>query len=267
MKKISHWLIAFSVIGWFTSCKTSEEMRKQLIYFKNIKDSSLKVAQAYEAVVQKGDLIGISVSGSIIEREAAEAIIIAINTNSSGLEKDNATSAGSVSGGAYYVDESGSIKVPFLGRLKVDSLTRGAIEKIIAEKLKKDITEPVVDVQFLNHKYTVLGEVQKPGPQKIISDRVTILDAIGNAGDLTLNGKRDNIMIIREVNGKKEIGYINLNDGNIFSSPYYFLKQDDVVYVEMNKYKLPAEQNKTIAYVQLGLGIITSISLLINIFK
>jgi polysaccharide biosynthesis/export protein len=267
MKKLQFWIIATVVIAGLSSCKGSEELRQQLIYFKNLKDSAIKVAQSYEATVQKGDIIGISVSGSVLEKEAAESIILAINTNSSGLENDNATATGSTTGGAYYVNETGEINVPFLGSIKVDGLNRKAIQKVLIEKLQKEITEPVVDIRFLNHKYTVLGEVQKPGPQKIVSDRVTILDAIGNAGDLTLNGKRENIMIIRDNNGQKEIGRLNLNDGNIFSSPYYFIKQDDVVYVEMNKLKIPMDQNKTLTYIQLGLGIITSLALLINIFR
>lgn len=267
MNKITYGFILVFIIVGHVSCKTSEETRQQLVYFKNLRDSAINIAKSYEGVVQKGDILGLSVSGAILEKEAAASIISAINGNSAGLETDNATQTGSTSGGSYYVDESGEIKIPFLGIIKVDSLTRKQIEEKIKEKLKKEITEPVVEIRFLNHKVMVLGEVSKPGTQKLVSDRVSILEAIGNAGDLTVNGRRDNILVIRENNGQKEIGRVNLNDGNIFSSPFYFLKQDDVVYVEVNKLKVPYEQNRSLQYIQLGLAVITSISLLINIFK
>lgn len=262
MKQLLYVFISLLFAGWFTSCKGPEELRQQLIYFKNIKDSSLNVATAYEPIVQKGDLLELSISGSILEKEAAEPIISAINkTSSAGSNK-----AGSSSANGYMVDETGSITIAFLGSLKVEGLTLPQVSGMIKEKLKKDIMEPVVSVRITNHKIVVLGEVHNPGSQNI-SDRVTIIDALGEAGDLTINGKRENIMIIRNDNGKKEIGRLNLNDGNIFTSPYYFLKNDDIVYVEMNKLAVPEKQSKALSYIQLGVAILASVSLVINIFK
>jgi polysaccharide biosynthesis/export protein len=265
MKKLQFWIVSLIVIAALSSCKGSEEIRQQLIYFKNLKDSAIKVAEAYEPVIQKGDILSITVSGSILEKEAAQPILESINKGS--VSGNGNSGTGSAVAEGYLVNEAGDIIIPFLGAIKVNGLTRIQAGGAIGEKLKKEIAEPIVEVRFMNHKFTVLGGVGRPGPQPITNDRVTIIDAIGGAGDLAINGKRDNIMIIRDNNGKKDIGRINLNDGNIFSSPYYFLKPDDIVYVEMNNLTLPEKQTKTLQYIQLGLAIITSISLLINLFK
>lgn len=267
MKQLLYIFLALLSAEWFTSCKGPEELRQQLIYFKNLKDSSLKVAQAYEPLIQQGDIISISVSGNILEKEAALPLLEAINKTSSASGGGTTGAIGISSAEGYLVNEAGSIIVPFLGEIKIGGLTKIQAAAIIQEQLKKEIVNPIVEVRLLNFKVTILGEIGSPGQVKINNDKITILDAIGAAGDLTINGKRDNIMIIRDNNGQKEIGRLNLNDGNIFTSPYYFLKQNDIVYVEMNKLKLPEQQNKSITYFQFGLAVITSISLLINIFK
>lgn len=266
-KKLIFYSGLLLLLVWASSCKTSEQTRQQLIYFRNVKDSALKVATAYEPLIQKGDILSIMASGSILEKEAATPILEAIN-KSSAVTSSSGTSNG-ISAGitGYLVNEAGQIIVPFLGTIPVAGLTRTQAAESVKEKLQKEIKDPVVELRFMNHKFTVLGEVKIPGQQPIINDRVTIVDAIGGAGDLTLNGKRENIMIIRETNGKKEIGRINLNEGNIFSSPYYFIQPDDIIYVELNKFSVPEKQSQTLQYVQLGLAVITSISLLINLFK
>jgi polysaccharide export outer membrane protein len=253
------------LLGWMSSCKTSEKSRQQLIYFKNIKDSALKVASAYEPVIQKGDILSIIASGSVIEKEVAAPVLEAINKT--GAYSGNGGTGASALLPGYLVNEAGQIIFPFLGAISVSGLTRTQAAEVVKEKLQKEIKDPVVEVRFMNHKYVVLGEVKVPGPQPIINDRVTIIDAIGAAGDLTISGKRENILVIREKEGKKEIGRINLNEGNIFSSPYYFIQPNDIVYVEMNNLSIPEKQTKTLQYIQLGLAVVTSISLLINLFK
>lgn len=267
MNQIKYGVLIFLVSGWLVSCKTSEEVRQQLIYFKNLKDSSLKAAEAYEPLIQKGDILGITANGDILEREAAEPILTAINKSVSSAGTGSGSGSGVSSGDGYLVNATGSITVPFIGAVQAEGLTKLQVAQAIREKLTKEIVNPVVDVRILNFKVTLLGEVGNPGPVQVSNDKLTILDAIGAAGDLTAYGKRDNIMIIRDNNGQKEIGHLNLNDGNIFTSPYYFLKQNDVVYVELNKFKVPQEQNRTLSYIQLGLAVVTSISLLINLFK
>lgn len=253
------------LLVWMSGCKTSEKTRQQLVYFKNIKDTALKVASAYEPVIQKGDILSIIASGSVIEKEVAAPVLEAINKTGA-FSSGGGTGVSSMLPG-YLVNDSGQIVFPFLGAISVNGLTRMQAAEVVKERLQKEIKDPVVEIRFMNHKYIVLGEVKVPGPQPIISDRVTIIDAIGAAGDLTISGRRENILVIRETDGKKEIGRINLNEGNIFSSPYYFIKPNDIVYVEMNNLSIPEKQTKTLQYIQLGLAVVTSISLLINLFK
>ncbi|HET9055414.1 MAG TPA: polysaccharide biosynthesis/export family protein [Chitinophagaceae bacterium] len=261
MKFITGLLLYCLFILLITSCASSEKARQQLVYFKNIKDSSFAVAQAYDPVLQKGDILGLTVSGSILKKEASEAILQSINRVKSSSGTEN------VSADGYLIDADGNITIPFLGNIRAEGLTKKELAAIIKEKLTKEIVDPIVEIKQLNFKITILGEVGKPGTVRVNNDKITILEAIGEAGDLKVTGKRENILIIRDNNGEKQIGRINLNDGNIFSSPYYFLKQNDVVYVELNGQTLPEANLRVLQYIQLGLAVVTSISLLINIFK
>lgn len=261
MKFTTGLLLYCLFILFITSCASSEKARQQLVYFKNIKDSSFAVAQAYDPVLQKGDILGLTVSGSILKKEASEAILQSINRVKSSSGTEN------VSADGYLIDADGNITIPFLGNIRAEGLTKKELAAIIKEKLTKEIVDPIVEIKQLNFKITILGEVGKPGTVRVNNDKITILEAIGEAGDLKVTGKRENILIIRDNNGEKQIGRINLNDGNIFSSPYYFLKQNDVVYVELNGQTLPEANLRVLQYIQLGLAVVTSISLLINIFK
>ena len=109
------------------------------------------------------------------------------------------------------------------------------LSEFLKEKISAYVKSPIVNVKLHNFKISVLGEVTKPGVQKVLSERITVLEAIGGAGDLTIQGQRDNVLIIREVNGKKEFKRLDLTSSDLFSSPYYYLQQNDVVYVEPNK--------------------------------
>lgn len=137
----------------------------------------------------------------------------------------------------YLVDKDGYIDYPVLGRVQVEGLTKHEL----AEKLRKDISkyidDPLVKVSLVNFKITVLGEVTRPGSITIRNDRVSILDALGFVGDVTINANRTNVLIVRDNNGKIERARVNLTDPAIFASPYYYLQQNDVIYVEPNNAK------------------------------
>lgn len=138
----------------------------------------------------------------------------------------------------YLVNTEGFVEMPKLGPVKLGGLTRVEAVNHLKEVLKDYIKNPSVIIRIANYKYSVLGEVNRPGSFSINSERVTIFDAIATAGDLTQYGKRQNIKVIREVEGKTEIEIVDITDNNIMNSPYYYLKQNDVVYVEPNKVKL-----------------------------
>jgi polysaccharide export outer membrane protein len=157
------------------------------------------------------------------------------------------TSTGTTTSGApqflgYLVSQEGTIKFPVLGTLPAAGLTKRQFEEDIARNLteKKLLTDAIVSVRYLNFRVTVLGEVNKPTTLNVVNEKISILEAVGLSGDLTIYAKRDNVLLIREENNKKIIKRIDLNSSQILSSPYYYLKTNDVIYVEPNKSKIAA---------------------------
>ena len=136
------------------------------------------------------------------------------------------------------VDTRGEIEVPKLGKIKVIGKTKAALEQLLQQNLLAYLKDPVVIIRFMNYRVTVLGEVARPSTVAIQNERISILEALGLCGDLTIYGNRSNILLIHENNGVKELHRINLNNTSLFSSPYYYLQSNDVLYVEPNKAKV-----------------------------
>lgn len=132
----------------------------------------------------------------------------------------------------YLVDPDGNIDFPVLGRLELGGRTIEEAKNFIVEKLNPYLKEPVVTIRFMNFRLTVLGEVKTPRTITIQGERITVLEALGQAGDLTPYSNRENILVLREQDGKREFGYINIKSPDVFKSPYFYLQQNDVVYVE-----------------------------------
>lgn len=173
----------------------------------------------------------------------------------------------------YLVDNEGYINYPIIGRLKVGGLTKSEAEKLVVEKIRPYMAEtenPVVTVTMASYSVSVLGEVARPGSFQVSREKITILEALAQAGDLTIYGVRDKVKLIREdATGKKQIVTLNLNDANIVNSPYYYLQQNDVVYVEPNNVK--AQNSKvgqtTTLWFSATSILISLTSLLYNILK
>ena len=138
----------------------------------------------------------------------------------------------------YKVDSEGQIDLPLLGAIKVIDLTTNQISTLLEEKLKSFVVNPAVKTTILNFKFSVLGEVKNPQTFSVIDDKISIIQAIGMAGDLTINGDRSNITLLREVNGNFESTTIDLTSFDITSSVYYNLRQNDVIYVRPNTAKV-----------------------------
>ena len=169
------------------------------------------------------------------------------------------------------VDEKGYLTLPIIGRIKCEGMTRLELAREIEERIKESnyIAEPQVNVRFANLCISVLGEVNRPGRYDIQSDKITILDALALAGDLTIFGERDNVAVIREVDGKSVITKLDLRSSDIFTSPCYYLEQNDVVVVSPNKYKAATaeiNQNRTfwISIASTGIALAT---LLVTLIK
>ena len=138
---------------------------------------------------------------------------------------------------SYLVDKEGYITFPVLGRIHVAGMTKEELSSSLQEQISKYVKDPLVHVRITNFKVMVLGEVTRPGGLSVKNDRITVLEAIGYSGDVTINADRTNVLVVRDVNGQKEFGRLDLTGTDFFTSPYFYLQQNDVVYVEPNKAK------------------------------
>lgn len=137
----------------------------------------------------------------------------------------------------YRVNKDGMIHLPLIGDIKIEGMTIEEAQRAITTELSKKVKDPVVDVQVVNFKITVIGEVSKPSTFNIADEKVNVLEALGMAGDMTVYGKRENVLVIRNEGGSKTLKRLNLNNKESFDSPYFYLKQNDIVYVEPDKSK------------------------------
>jgi polysaccharide export outer membrane protein len=143
----------------------------------------------------------------------------------------------------YTVDGNGEINFPVLGKIRVVDMTQSEVIKMLEEKLSGQVVNPIVTMRFLNARVTVLGEVKNPGTYYLNNGRISILEALGMAGDMTQYARRDNVLITRENDGKIEFARLNLSTDEIFKSPYFYLQQNDVVVVEPNQARTTSNQS------------------------
>ena len=224
MKKVCKALILLAAAVSLAGCATS----KQILYFQDINDRQLKaLANEYEAVIKKDDRLSIVVSGS--------DKMVTAPYNLTLTDLGGATSAASTDPEratlSYLVDAEGNIEFPILGKIHVEGMTRNELVKYLSDEIGKDVKDPVVYVSFRNYKITVLGEVKAPGTFTIDSEKISILQALGRAGDLLLTADRTGIILLREVNGVQQHYNIDLLNSDILESPYFYLQQNDVLYV------------------------------------
>lgn len=211
----------------FASCGS----HKDLAYFQEVVESgALESTSGQLNTIQPGDVLTITVSSSTPELAMPYNLFASRaqigGNNSSNKVISNVTAEG------YTVDADGNIQFPVLGEIHVAGLTRSEIAAQLKAKLETVMPDPVVTVTLVNFYVTVIGEVARPGTYNFPGDRLTLLEALGFAGDLSVYGNREKVMVIREENGGRHVEILNLKSKNIFASPYFYLKQNDVVYVE-----------------------------------
>lgn len=205
--------------------------QRDITYLQGVDDGYRKqIEQSYQVRIQRDDLIAIMVNSR--DAELVQLFNLPMISYQTGTR---VTGQNTVL--AYLVDPEGMIDFPQLGSIYVAGMTRSELSNYIKEELLERglINDPVVTVQFQNFQVSVIGEVTRPGSFSISSDRVTIFDALSLAGDMTIYGKRDNVMVIREQDGERTISVVDLRRGDILDSPFYYLQQNDVVYVEPNR--------------------------------
>jgi len=240
--------------------------QKKIAYFYGVNSQSgdsinKSFNKAHEARICVGDLLSITVSG-LDPKAVAPFNLPLVSYATPG--SDQLYSAPTLQ--SYLVDINGNINFPVIGTLKLAGKTKSEAITYINEQLSPYLKNSIVTIQFMNYRITVLGEVLRPGQYSINNERITVLDALGLAGDMTIYGKRDNVLITRENNGKLEFVRLNLNTNDAFKSPYYYLQQNDVLYVEPNVVKSIASQNTTL-YISSISALATTFSIIYSILK
>jgi polysaccharide export outer membrane protein len=235
----------------FISCSTNKNIK----YFQDIPDSgalkTLEKVEFIEPKIQVDDILSIIIQ--TVDPLATESINRGnISSASTAMAPNSSTTLQQAIAG-YLVNKSGDIDLPIIGKIHVAGLTTGEAKELIYTKTQHFFKDPSVIVRYANFKIVVAGEVAKPSTYVLPNEKVTILEALSMAGDLTIYGKRDNILLLRDnADGSKTPYRINLNKSSILTAPYYYLQQNDYIYVEPSKGKVAANdlsQTKTIAIV------------------
>ncbi|WP_123921945.1 polysaccharide biosynthesis/export family protein [Flavobacterium sp. LM4] len=217
----------------FFSCAS----KKDIVYYQNIDGLNRpENASSYEVKIQPDDLLMIIVSAE--DPEIAMPFNLASVTVSSTANLMSATGQQTIQ--PYLVDKNGDIEFPVLGKLAVGGLTRTEVLKLLKDKIGIYIKNSIINLRIINFKVSLQGEVNLPGTYTVASERITLIEALSMAKDLTIYGKRDNILVIREISGVKSYNRIDITKADFINSPFYYLAQNDVVYVEPNKTKINA---------------------------
>lgn len=250
-----NWMFLVVATLFLGSCASVEKAR----YFNESVPAQYPLVDAnLDPIIQKADILGITISSL---NPDANMPFNSLNVTPAGYFGNTNNTLAPV---GYLVDPEGVITFPMLGRLQAAGLTKAQFTDslTLALKSRKLLVDPIVNVRILNFKVTVLGEVGKPTVVSVANERISLLEAIGMAGDLTLTAKRDNVLLIREEGNKKITRRINLNDESLFRSPYYFLKNNDIIYVEANKAKVQS----TSRFTTLLPALLSGFTLLVIIF-
>ncbi|MDB5014624.1 MAG: periplasmic protein involved in polysaccharide export, partial [Daejeonella sp.] len=195
----------------------------------------IDIVQKYVPALQMGDILSITVSSLSPEASAMfNPYVVALGSSTAQSSQTN--NLAPVTG--YLVDEDGYITLPLLGKFKVSGLTSKQVTQAITNQLEKYLQQPTVNLRILNFRVSILGEVAKPSVYMIPNEKITLPEALGLAGDLTIYGQRNNVMIVRETDGKREFARVDLTKRDLFDSPYYYLHANDVIYVEATKGKV-----------------------------
>ena len=272
LKSISLLVFLVSVL-LLSGCKASQEITYLQGAGKAAVMDSTSMAPIPDAVIKKGDLLTITVNSLTPELAKPFNLSLVPTTEMGEYSQTNATAMTSGSGGLqnYLVDNKGFINFPLIGKISVEGITKVALsEKIKSLIYPRYITEePIITIRYVDFGISVLGEVARPGTFKINNESCTILEAIALAGDLTISGKRDNVLLIRQAGNLRESIRLDLRDKNLINSPYYFLQQDDVLYVQPNDVKARSSKIGTAESLSLSAvsTLISITTLIISIVK
>ncbi|MDR0543052.1 MAG: polysaccharide biosynthesis/export family protein [Dysgonamonadaceae bacterium] len=249
------------------SCRS---VPQDVAYFQDfdeyVKSHSISTFSRYESTIKSGDQLFITVSSPVWDQTQVAQFNLPVNTF---LTPGTTQIGQSMAVQTYMVDKNGDIYFPIVGKLHLDGLKRSEAIDLITRKVSESLHDPIINLQIISFKVSVLGEVLKPGPIIVTDERISIFEALGAAGDLTIYGDRKNVILLRDNNGLKELHKFDLTrSDDIFTSPYYYLQQNDVVYVEPNatrkkESKFGTGESYTLSILSISF---TAVSILISLF-
>lgn len=249
------------IISFFGFLLTSCASREKLAYYQDIQNLSSTEMKNYNPTLKADDLLLIIVSSPV--PETAKDFNLGTYTMGGNLNlgtQNLDVAQGQIRHQTYLIDNKGFIQFPVIGSLKLGGLTRDEAISLLDSSLKKYVKDPIINLRILNYKVTVQGEVMRPGSFNIATERITLPEAITMAGDMTIYGKRDNVLVIREIEGKKTHNFVDMTSSDFINSDFYYLSQNDLVVVEPNKTRI----NASVVGPNISV-IISSISLLITV--
>lgn len=220
----NNYILIASIVILLSGCA-----QRNLVYFSDLNaksDFTTSVANDGMPRILQNDVLGITVNTTSPESNVLFAAAANPASGNGFFEKEG-----------YRVNGDGNIKFPVLGNIKLEGLTIPEAQSAMETKLNQYVNNSVVNVKFLNFRITVIGEVNHPSTFLVPNEKINLLEALGLAGDMTAYGKRENVLIIRQVDGKRTMARVNLNNQNVLNSPYFHLQQNDVIYVEPDKTK------------------------------
>jgi len=249
-------IIVLVIITLFTSCTSSID----IVYFQDepIKNNE-NVSFNTDIEYKSNDMLIINVAGDPDAVKPFNLPSVSYNISEVNVQ-------GNIKMQSYLVDIEGNIEFPVLGTIKIGGLTRTQATALLKERLVVYIKDPIINIRLINFTITVLGEVNNPGTFTIEDEKISLPEALGMAGDLTIQGRRDNVFLIREENGVKQFTKFDLTSINVVNSPNYYLRQDDVIYVEPNKSRIrSASYNQNNAIIISGVATLAAIiAILVN---
>lgn len=260
-------LLLFSLLLAGSQCLVGCVQTKQLAYFQSDPSrlDNQTIAARYIPTIQPGDVLSVQVSSlnpeasSFFNPYAALAVADRGNT-------PMATSATPLPAqNGYLVDNAGAIELPVLGKVTVAGRTAGQVKDQLRESLREYLKEPTVNIRNLNFRISVMGEVMRPSLFTIPNEQITLLEALSLSGDVTIYGRRENVLIIREENGKRTFARVDLTQRDLFSSPYYYLHPNDVVYVEPGKARA-ATADRTTQLLPIVLSALSFLAIIVSRF-
>lgn len=263
----SSLLTVFAFLLFLGSCKTY----KHVSYFEDYADTAkpivLKTVPFKSPVIQQDDILSITIQ--TIDNDVTNMLN---NSSHAGMAppvspvtgSSNAATQQTVNG--YLVDKDGFIELPFVGRLHVAGLNTAQAKELITQEINKYFNDAIVSVRYSNFRVTVIGEVGRPSTYVIPNEKLNIFDALGMAGDMTIYGRRENVLLVRDTLNDKKLIRLNLNNKEIVSSPYFYLQSNDIIYVQPNKYKSATTDAYKNRYIAITAAVISLLIVSINKF-